>query len=296
MQPYNMVAIFTSGIVLLLNIWGGRRKGRDPRGGGIDVGKEMADVYKCMLVLGLLEERWHSAGRLWDILAELASVGELPLPNKGPPTQGDSTTTSGLGTKRGWEDADVDLGMSSFVDSSSVGRSIASNKRVVMAQTQGMGGYPSSVPQQPPTSVHQHQQQQQQHSSSSGSASSTPSFQLPVHSNELGRLPLHAYPMGIPPQSQAQSQQPQPQPHQNWFPHDPTPMGYTISDPDPPPNSFFHTGGSPFYTGGGGGGENDFSSILSPGFATPSGGGGGGGGVLDNETMTMWSNAPSGFE
>jgi hypothetical protein len=70
---------FTAGIVLLLNIWGGKRSGlyTDPQ-------KEMADVHKCMAMLKSCEKRsvdffftaeecfssihsWHSAGRLWYV-------------------------------------------------------------------------------------------------------------------------------------------------------------------------------------------------------------------------------------
>ncbi|PPQ66905.1 hypothetical protein CVT24_008520 [Panaeolus cyanescens] len=74
------MATFTAAIVLLLSIWGGKRSGltTDPK-------KEMADVHKCMQILRHSEDRWHSAGRLWDILYELASVGELPLPQPSPP-------------------------------------------------------------------------------------------------------------------------------------------------------------------------------------------------------------------
>ena len=56
------MAIFTSAIVLLLSIWGGKRSGLS-----IDPNKEMADVHKCMQILRLSEERWHSAGRLWSV-------------------------------------------------------------------------------------------------------------------------------------------------------------------------------------------------------------------------------------
>jgi hypothetical protein len=79
-MPSNLIAAFTSGIVLLLSIWGGKRSGLR----SIDASKEMVDVHKCMMFLGMCEGRWHSAGRLWDILAELASVGELPLPGGSP--------------------------------------------------------------------------------------------------------------------------------------------------------------------------------------------------------------------
>ncbi|KAH9990706.1 fungal-specific transcription factor domain-containing protein [Russula vinacea] len=70
---------FTAGIVLLLSIWSAKRSGvvTDPA-------REMEDVHKCMKVLQAVEGRWHAAGRLWDVLYELASVGDLPLPTASP--------------------------------------------------------------------------------------------------------------------------------------------------------------------------------------------------------------------
>ncbi|KAJ7143999.1 fungal-specific transcription factor domain-containing protein [Mycena epipterygia] len=72
----NLPAVFTSGIILLLNVWSGKRTGLVP-----DPSREIANVHKCMEVVRLCEDRWQHAGLLWDILAELASVGQLPLPN-----------------------------------------------------------------------------------------------------------------------------------------------------------------------------------------------------------------------
>jgi len=77
-----MFAAFTSGVVLLLNIWGAKKSGMPS-----DPTKQMSDVHKCMLHLKDLEPRFRSAGRLWDILYELASAGELPLPHPSPPGQ-----------------------------------------------------------------------------------------------------------------------------------------------------------------------------------------------------------------
>ncbi|KAJ7765439.1 fungal-specific transcription factor domain-containing protein [Mycena maculata] len=70
-------AFFSAGLVLLLNIWGGKRSGL---GLSTDSEQEMAEVHRCMQVLRGWEMRWQSAGKLWDILYELASVGQLPLP------------------------------------------------------------------------------------------------------------------------------------------------------------------------------------------------------------------------
>ncbi|KAF8604607.1 hypothetical protein BDV93DRAFT_522316 [Ceratobasidium sp. AG-I] len=77
--PGVMVAAFTSGIVLLINVWGQKKSG-----GTADPNGQIKDVHKCMDVLKSNEQRWHSAGRLWDILYELASFGDLPLPQPSP--------------------------------------------------------------------------------------------------------------------------------------------------------------------------------------------------------------------
>ncbi|EDR09003.1 uncharacterized protein LACBIDRAFT_296682 [Laccaria bicolor S238N-H82] len=78
--PLLQLPAFTSGIVLLVGIWGGKRSGLS-----IDPNKEMLSAYKCMRMLRKSEDRWHSAGRLWDILNELAYIGDLPLPQPSPP-------------------------------------------------------------------------------------------------------------------------------------------------------------------------------------------------------------------
>ncbi|EEC00059.1 hypothetical protein MPER_00082, partial [Moniliophthora perniciosa FA553] len=61
-------AAFTAGVILLLNIWGGKRSGLS-----IDPVREMSDVHKCMQVLDECQKRWHMAGRTWDIMYELAT-------------------------------------------------------------------------------------------------------------------------------------------------------------------------------------------------------------------------------
>ncbi|KAI0741238.1 fungal-specific transcription factor domain-containing protein [Irpex lacteus] len=76
----NIMSLFLAGIILLLNIWGGKRAGSVIT----DPAKEMADVHKAMKMLKALERRWHTAGRLWDIMYELAEVGDLPLPQPSP--------------------------------------------------------------------------------------------------------------------------------------------------------------------------------------------------------------------
>ncbi|KAK6984921.1 fungal-trans domain-containing protein [Favolaschia claudopus] len=73
----NLGVVFTSAIILLLNVWSMRKKG-EPQ----DITLELRHVQKCMHLVKLCEERWQLAGLLWDILAELMSVGHLPPPTK----------------------------------------------------------------------------------------------------------------------------------------------------------------------------------------------------------------------
>lgn len=165
--PSMQMPSFTAGIVLLLNIWGGKRSGL-----ATDPAKEMRDVHKCMDFLKICEKRWHIAGRLWDILYEFTSVGELPPPQPSP---------SG-GVKR---DRDSDTGspcstQASFSPSSTQShegpRVIAGSRRITR------GGSPTS--RQYPL----------------------PAANLPVYSNDLGRLPIHGQvnlSVPSPPQSSA---------------------------------------------------------------------------------------------
>lgn len=51
-EPVLQLHAFTAGIVLLLNIWGGKKSGLST-----DPLKEMADVHKCMGLLKSLEGR-----------------------------------------------------------------------------------------------------------------------------------------------------------------------------------------------------------------------------------------------
>ncbi|KZT53528.1 hypothetical protein CALCODRAFT_50026 [Calocera cornea HHB12733] len=78
--PGVIVAAFTSGIVLLINVWGGQKTGMK-----LDPTSQLQDTHNCMQVLKMAEHSWNSAGRLWDILCELASFGDLPLPQASPP-------------------------------------------------------------------------------------------------------------------------------------------------------------------------------------------------------------------
>ncbi|KAM5543320.1 hypothetical protein V8D89_003194 [Ganoderma adspersum] len=69
----NRLPLFTAGLVLLFNLWGGKRT-------GLSSEVAMADVHKCMHMLKGLEQHTYSSRRLWDVLTGLISIGELPQP------------------------------------------------------------------------------------------------------------------------------------------------------------------------------------------------------------------------
>ncbi|KAL4249328.1 ABC-transporter-regulating transcription factor-like protein [Abortiporus biennis] len=241
----NQMALFTSGIVLLLNIWGGKRSGLST-----DPNKEMADVHKCMKMLKILEPRWHTAGRLWDVLYELASVGDLPLPQASPAPshkrERDSDTPQSSAASNSATSPPVSTSPSLPSESQSPKegvRNIAGSRRVsrdTHAQHHQFQSQHQPMPQPPLRQQSQPQPQpnlqvpispqvqpsQQQASTSyptvqsiaCPSTSSMPTntasgnFSLPFYTEELGRIPLHP---GYPPEcsssgwyNQQQQQQP----------------------------------------------------------------------------------------
>ncbi|KAJ7141276.1 fungal-specific transcription factor domain-containing protein, partial [Mycena epipterygia] len=70
--PHVLSAISDSGVVLLLNVWGGREVGlsTDPQ-------NCLQDVETCLRILRMYETRWQSAGRQHDIITELMSATKL---------------------------------------------------------------------------------------------------------------------------------------------------------------------------------------------------------------------------
>ncbi|TRM69416.1 fungal-specific transcription factor domain-containing protein [Schizophyllum amplum] len=69
--PQMFILAFSAGIVLLLNIWGGRKRGL-----ALDQEREMHDVQSCMAFLSECEKTHHIPGRFNDLLRELLSIGE----------------------------------------------------------------------------------------------------------------------------------------------------------------------------------------------------------------------------
>ncbi|KAJ7686318.1 fungal-specific transcription factor domain-containing protein [Mycena rosella] len=94
--PNLVGAAFTSGLVLLLNVWSGKRTGLPPQ-----MNSALLEVQKCSEYLRVCEPRWQSMGLFGDLLYELAAVGELPLPARMPPP---APPANPNGNKRARED------------------------------------------------------------------------------------------------------------------------------------------------------------------------------------------------
>ncbi|KAK1220725.1 Gypsy retrotransposon integrase-like protein 1 [Marasmius sp. AFHP31] len=154
LSPSSIGAVFSCGIILLLNIWEGRRSGVSG-----DPTKDMADVHKCMEALRSSENRWHAAGRLWDILCGLTSVGELP------PPQISSTATNKRARDEDSPNSATTVSEGSSPRADNEPRNIAGTRRVMRASTSTPG--------------------------SSTQATQQNVSPLPMYSDELGRLPVY---------------------------------------------------------------------------------------------------------
>ncbi|KAK7045614.1 Gypsy retrotransposon integrase-like protein 1 [Paramarasmius palmivorus] len=71
---YMQICIFSAAIVLLLNTWTGKRSGFTS-----NADRDSADVQVCMKLLQSYEYRWPDAGRLRDLMVDLAAVSEIPI-------------------------------------------------------------------------------------------------------------------------------------------------------------------------------------------------------------------------
>ena len=327
--------IFTSGIVLLLNIWGGKRSGIN-----INPVKEMEDVHRCMSVLSQSEKRcfcssrlesnadygrprWHSAGRLWDILYELVSVGDLPLPqaSPNPSNKRERDSDSPLSAEASNTNTSPPVEGSRVIAGS---RRVSGAKKAMQRQTM--------MPENPVQLGNE--------------------FQLPIHTQDLGKMPLHPiaeYPAGVGPSLMSQGQageSDQEQPSQrHWV--DPSVFGYLnvpITAPTVPP---MPAGGIPASVDGAGASLLSIDPLIYDDMITNFGGGlyasaiasGNGGQMFGNlfgggfglsslvqgqpgpqsqaqqqlnqsmmmnipgsealanpDTLAMWTNAPNGFE
>ncbi|KAF5339483.1 hypothetical protein D9758_015314 [Tetrapyrgos nigripes] len=190
-MPNVIMALHNSAVVLLLNVWRGKHSQIS-----LDTEKEMMDVYKCIDVICAYETRWQSAGTYIDILRELISITNL---------------RSNIGTqllqssRKRLRDLDSDQQTSSQSGSQTQTTSSPSNE-------------PSASASDSSAHLHQYGHLQDSHDFQNHSqrpqddSESTPTiqsrfllphsgsqthgaesmmFNLPMHSAELGSLPLH---------------------------------------------------------------------------------------------------------
>ncbi|KAA1476284.1 hypothetical protein DENSPDRAFT_806964 [Dentipellis sp. KUC8613] len=166
--------VFTSAVVLLLSIWGVKRSGVS-----IDPVKEMEDVHKCMRVLKDAETKFHAAGRLWDVLYELASVGDLPLPQPSP--------ASSVKRERDSDSISSTSSPAASATAETGPRNIAGSRRVskdFASRTNSLSAPPPPPPI--PSALHTTSP-----TTATPAGSGYPYTNLPMHSDELGRMPIY---------------------------------------------------------------------------------------------------------
>ncbi|KAJ3878183.1 putative fungal-specific transcription factor [Lentinula edodes] len=79
--PQSTMCFFTAAVVLLLSTWTRRRSGVASANADAMLG-----VDACLQTFKMCETRWPSSGRFWDMITDMARVGEiLPLTNNKRP-------------------------------------------------------------------------------------------------------------------------------------------------------------------------------------------------------------------
>ncbi|KAI0666613.1 fungal-specific transcription factor domain-containing protein [Trametes maxima] len=161
-SPFNRLPIFTAGIVLLVNLWAGKRSGYSNQ-------STVSEVQKCMNMLKLLESDYRIVQRLWGILNVLYSAGDFNVPEPE------------MGRKRG-RDVDDPTQSHAFQtaqDTSEIspGGTGTTHKKQHLIDPQ------AELPTSNRTSLAPWPMD--------STASSPESFDLPVHTEDLGRVPFH---------------------------------------------------------------------------------------------------------
>ncbi|KAJ7447160.1 fungal-specific transcription factor domain-containing protein [Mycena latifolia] len=150
-HPQIMTVLFDSAIVLLINVWAVVGKSRTPE----RYSRATADVQNCVRVLRLYERRWRVAGRKCDIISAMLNIGKY--------------TSDAPSLKR---PRDMEEGATTSPDVSEVSLDSPEN-RPIAGTSRAM-----SVAQQ--IKVLELSIQETEHL-----------FSLPLHTEELGRLPIY---------------------------------------------------------------------------------------------------------
>ncbi|KAK1227086.1 Gypsy retrotransposon integrase-like protein 1 [Marasmius sp. AFHP31] len=174
--PWVAPPAFTSGIILLLSIWSSKRSGLST-----NPAREMTEVHKCMKCLRDCEGQWIGSGQMWDILYQLAKVGDLPVPAPTPECM-NSPESQGSPT------SEIRMSPGSGTPSNTFA---TSPSRVAHFDASKPNGYASTLGPIPVPEPHQpHLQHHARQHSHSQMPATQELFSLPVRSDELGRLPV----------------------------------------------------------------------------------------------------------
>ncbi|KAJ7085250.1 fungal-specific transcription factor domain-containing protein [Mycena epipterygia] len=259
-------ALTTAGVVLLLNVWSGKRTGLAPH-----MNTAITEVHKLMQAIRVCESRWQMAGLYWDILNELASVGHVPLPAPPPSVAQNPIPTptphppipERTHGKRVHEPDTDGAGYTRVQD--------------VEYDGQAHAHAPRMEPILPADDLRYHHRHQQQHQRSgfedfqwTGAPQQQQGPALPMYTADLGRLPV--YQQQQQPGFSSYAGRPGPRPSQPLARY-PDPAGWADF---PPAGQAFHPPqpvGDPGDTSTGTSTEDFFS-------------------MIDHDALAMWANAP----
>ncbi|KAJ7676702.1 hypothetical protein DFH06DRAFT_612830 [Mycena polygramma] len=262
--PVLISSVFTSGVILLLNVWSGKRTGLPPH-----LNSAITEVHKCMKAIRVCEKRWQTAGLYYDLLSELATIGQVPLPKEpSRPTPSAATGTNNTQSqKRAREEDDVG--------------------RYGAAMPVQHPPYANAFQPAPSTSQSQTAQPFYPAGETAWEFAVAASLGLPMYGGDLGRLPVF--------HQNAESNSRSAASTSGWqgaaplgFPDFTVPVGVDTTDSMANAFNAFGADGLGVF----GAAE---SNGTSNGFALGVGVGGGADG-MGSDTMAMWANAPMGFE
>ncbi|KAJ6475995.1 fungal-specific transcription factor domain-containing protein [Mycena vitilis] len=262
--PVLISSVFTSGVILLLNVWSGKRTGLPPH-----LNSAITEVHKCMKAIRVCEKRWQTAGLYYDLLSELATIGQVPLPKE--PSRPAPSTNNTQSQKRAREEDDV-------------GRYGAVMPVQHPPYDNTFQPAPSTVP---PESQSQTAQSLSPPANDTGwMFGVSAALGLPMYGGDLGRLPVFH-------QSQNTDLISQPAASAScWqslgFPDFTVPVAAGADTTDSMANAF-NTFGADGLGVFGGAESNGNSSGFAPGQGAGADG-------MGSDTMAMWANAPMGFE
>ncbi|KAJ7927889.1 hypothetical protein B0H13DRAFT_1598225 [Mycena leptocephala] len=159
-----MIALFDSAIVILINVWAVVGPG-GPRARTLeDFSRATADAQNCVRVLRLYERRFRAAGRNCDIISVLLNLGK--------------TSADGSGLKRPREPQPDDLALDVFPPSTSQhSPTVSSSILSVEEATPASSGILSVEDEIKRLQISMQEMD--------------PLFTLPLHTEELGRLPVY---------------------------------------------------------------------------------------------------------